>query len=530
MMYPEIEAGLDLPQGDEDTIVGRIIADGSQVVAHDGYDVQAFAEAVDHFARLGTTVAAARQCLITAPALYRDLFWTFYKRVPALDPVVPLSPAYRLNQQLLEQIVGTAEWRTTREAGTVGDLLTSAMAVLGVAQKALDALDEATIRQVNHLHEMESGTADLFARAEALADLASQAEGDRARQLFAQAQAARARAERTTTEMERIQESLDAEDEARGNAVRRAARGALIQAEQQIDNALAAIKTYGSGYGGGHAGQALTTKDKIDLATKVQQSTRLKQIAAICGRFTRVALEVQRTKVRHPPDEITSITIGADIAHVLPSELGLLSDPQLEDLFFLKFAEGRLMQYDLIGRDREGQGPIIVALDGSGSMGASMGQVTREVWAKGVALALLAIARLQGRDLAVLHFAQPNQLDLMRFPKGQGSHMEVIALADHFFYGGSTVFEPWMQETLRLVDEAKFNWADVIAISDGLTSIDPVMRVQWQQRRDARGMRCYGVLIGDSAGETTLASICDAVLTLDNMAEDTPVLQTIFSV
>jgi uncharacterized protein with von Willebrand factor type A (vWA) domain len=68
------------------------------------------------------------------------------------------------------------------------------------------------------------------------------------------------------------------------------------------------------------------------------------------------------------------------------------------------------MQYDLIGHETEGQGPIIIAIDESGSMTTDYGGMTGEVWSKAVMLALLSIARLQKRDLAVIHFSGPDDL------------------------------------------------------------------------------------------------------------------------
>src|SRR6185295_13282073 len=104
----------------------------------------------------------------------------FIKRAPEIRPVVPMTPAYQINRQILEQIMATVEWEQVRQAGTVGDLMNSAMATIGVASKALAALDKTTVAQINRLHELETGAAGLFDKAEALDDLASQAAGDRA--------------------------------------------------------------------------------------------------------------------------------------------------------------------------------------------------------------------------------------------------------------------------------------------------------------------------------------------------------------
>lgn len=516
-------------------VVPDPIHDGSQVVAHDGYDVQMFDEAMRSYGRLADVVQHATQRVITAPALYRDLFWSFYQRTVVTEPPAPLNQAYGVNQQIVQQIMGTTEWRQVREAGTVGDVLNSAMATIGVAEKALAALDQATVQHINHLHELESGAHELFRRAEGLDDLAQQAQGDQAQALFDQARALqRAAAAKLGTAAQDV-DALEADSEAREDAVRRAARQGLQQAEGAIDETNAAINTFSGGYGPGHGfgkgGQPLTTKDKIALAQRVGQSKRLQQLAQLCGRFTRIALAVQRSKVDHPPDEVTNITFGDELEHVLPSELALLADADLEDLFFLRFAEKSLLQYELIGSEKQGRGPIIVALDESYSMTSTFGgsPYSKELWSKAVTLALLAIARLQQRDFVVIHFAHRGQMQLHRFPKGEGSYPDVIPTMDSFF-GGGTDFEPWMEQALTLVEETALNKADVICVSDGLAEIDRATLERWQRVRKLREMRAYAVLIGTNGGADVLASITNALLTLDNLGEDTHVLQTIFAV
>ena len=49
----------------------------------------------------------------------------------------------------------------------------------------------------------------------------------------------------------------------------------------------------------------------------------------------------------------------------------------------------------MVGHEPEGQGPIIIAIDESGSMTTDYGGMTGQVWSKAVMLALLSIARLQ---------------------------------------------------------------------------------------------------------------------------------------
>ena len=143
-------------------------------------------------------------------------------------------------------------------------------------------------------------------------------------------------------------------------------------------------------------------------------------------------------------------------------------------------------------------------------------------------LGLLAIARRQKRDLAVIHFSGPNQLQARVFPKG-----ELSARADRrgrILLRRGTVFDRWMEEAARFVDQDRFDRADVIVISDGIASVSTRTEAEWWKRKAERRMRCYGVLIGEARGLEVLGRISDAVMTLDDLKQDQDVLETIFSI
>ena len=520
---------------DSRSIAGAI-ADGSQTIAHDGFDVETFEQAVDDYARLGRTVEETICVIRTGSALLRDLFWSFHKRSPRVAPVAPLSPAHEINREIVEQILSTTEWREMRESGTVGDPLSSAMATIGCAASAVAALDKETIRYLNQLHELTGEVEQLFARAEALDELAALApDEERSNQLKREAAEARADAAKKGKRSERLNRKLEESSEKRGQNVRRPVRRGLAEAMAEVGQANDAVNAFGGGYdadfgteNGAGGRNSLSTKEKLVIAQQVGHSPKLQQIAAVCGRFTRIALQQQKTRVKHPPDEITSITTGSEIERLLPSEIALLADPDLEDLFYFRFAERGLMQYDMIGHEPEGQGPIIIAIDESGSMTTDYGGMTGEVWSKAVMLALLSIARLQKRDLAVIHFSGPNDLRADLFSKGQATPAEVIACASFFFNGG-TVFEPWMKKALELVDGSQFEKADVICVSDGISEVSPEAQAEWTMRKAERGMRSYGVLIGANQGEALLDEISDAVFHFDDLRSDLPALEVIFS-
>jgi uncharacterized protein with von Willebrand factor type A (vWA) domain len=154
---------------------------------------------------------------------------------------------------------------------------------------------------------------------------------------------------------------------------------------------------------------------------------------------------------------------------------------------------------------------------------------SKDAWAKAVTLALLAVARKQKRDVAVVHFSGTGQVKIHEFARGETSPAQLIAMAE-FFYGSGTVYAGWMAEALRLAEGSVFDRADVICVSDAEVAINDRAAANWNTRRRAREMRCYGVLLGDQTGGDVLGRLCDVVVTVDDLAEDSAALRVMFSV
>jgi hypothetical protein len=225
------------------------------------------------------TIEEAAGSIRTGPALLRDLFWSFHKRAPRLAPVAPLSPAYEINREIIEQIFSTTEWREMRESGTVGDSLSSAMATIGCTSSAVAALNKETIKYLNQLHELTGEVEQLFARAEALDELAALSpDEERSEQLKREASEARAGAAKKEKKAERLYCKLEESTEEREQNVRRAVRRGLAEAMADFEQASEAIKAFGGGYetafgtenGGG--GRSLSTKEKLVIAQQEAQS------------------------------------------------------------------------------------------------------------------------------------------------------------------------------------------------------------------------------------------------------------------
>ncbi|MBI5546863.1 MAG: VWA domain-containing protein, partial [Deltaproteobacteria bacterium] len=153
----------------------------------------------------------------------------------------------------------------------------------------------------------------------------------------------------------------------------------------------------------------------------------------------------------------------------------------------------------LRGDDRHGRGPVVVCVDGSGSMSGG-----RELWAKAVALALLEIARRQGRKARAIVFSGPesalSEFDLTRSGRLRGRSQvdldAVIRLAE-CFPGGGTDFEKPLRGALEAVREHSLQGADVVFITDGEATISDAFAQELRREKKKRDLEIFAVLVDD---------------------------------
>lgn len=517
----------------------------TSAIRHDDFDRHAFEDSLSLFPKLRSLVNAAARTLPTARQLVEDIFYSLYKPAVRLEEPSELSPSATINRAILEQMRSTTQYDSVRSAGTVGDLFYSAVAATTIARGVLSAVDEATKKRLRELAQAEQAAIRLYQEAETYEE-AAEAKPDRSKDFQEKAQEARQQAQVAEEKAEQSAEALEEQTEALEDATRQAARDACESAEEEVEQMEAAIKSYSNAYGDtgpgtGTAPLSLSLSEKIDLAKKVGETAILQQVAELAGRMTRIAMEVQKTKIKHPPTHLVGVETGDNLGKVLPSELAYMSTPQLEPVFYQRYADRQLMQRRMVGYQKQGRGPIICVIDSSGSMRMHLGdKATKEAWSKAVALALLAIARKQKRDFCILHFSDSysygrgtNERKAVKafvFPKGEATSTDLIQTTE-FFIGGGTEFQPWMDEAIHQVDDSRFSRADVVCISDGEVHISLEEEAQWNKRRKAKGMRCWSVRLNNgNEGEEALARISDGLVAIDDMTAENQALQMMFSI
>ncbi|HET9621329.1 MAG TPA: hypothetical protein VFP84_08190, partial [Kofleriaceae bacterium] len=146
----------------------------------------------------------------------------------------------------------------------------------------------------------------------------------------------------------------------------RAGCGKATEAIERIREALEGLEHVG--FGSGPPGPPGTGAQPRSLAMRLRDDERLRRIALLAGRFRRIAGGKRQSKVRHGADDLVDIEQGADMSRMLPLEIAQLAHPQTKLLTFRNLAEAACLQYRFEGKETLGKGPLVVALDKSGSM------------------------------------------------------------------------------------------------------------------------------------------------------------------
>jgi uncharacterized protein with von Willebrand factor type A (vWA) domain len=257
----------------------------------------------------------------------------------------------------------------------------------------------------------------------------------------------------------------------------------------------------------------------------LQQHKQIQAIADRLGRLDEAESEQTRrtlksfSKPRRPiinraaKSSVIGIRESDDISAMISSEAVLLSSSTTENLFYLKFAEKKLLTYDyqpearsrataLRGKVREKfrvsrRGPIILAVDTSASM---IGECEQD--AKALALALVRIAFRQRRSVHVISFSHATDSIVLTAEK-RGSLEKLIQFLSLSFHGGTDLALA-LEEGITMLRQPEFRKADLVFLTDGDAPTLERDQVRAMTKAREQGVRFYSLLVGDYANEKLL--------------------------
>ncbi len=462
----------------------------ARLIQTDSYDREAFARARRGLDGYGPLLEHGERLLPHFAALIEDLFALLFKLAVRVRESREAPAATRLNRRILLAAMG-AEGFSALKDETALDAARSAHAALDLARRALSLV--------------KSG--DLFTEEELLASKELADEEERLSRIRAAAEDLKDEAKALTRVFER---GID-EGERRVKELTGEIDQSLSELPPRFDSELAILASrLGDDLGrldeeADSFARALGAQsprgagERLALAQKLEKSQKLQELARMVGAFRAEARAARRRRRERAAAEVYRVGQGADLGRILPAELSVLRHPLRKRDFLRRLLESNLAQYDLRGDDRHGRGPVVVCLDGSGSMNGK-----RELWAKAVALSLLDVARKQGRRTKALVFSGA-EADLASFDltgKGRLSGRrpvnlgEVVRLAE-CFPGGGTDFEKPLKAALEAVRTTPLRGADIVFITDGEATVSDAFAEELRKEKRRRDFGVFAVLVDD---------------------------------
>ncbi len=415
------------------------------------------------------------QATETFPGLLQDLWATFYKADPTLQEPEKVDRQYQINRPFVERVLEDSATKEARVT-TMLDELSAGVAATEAGEKMAE--------EIKTREELQQAMKQAKA---------------------AQNAASRGDEEGADEQMEQAQQKL----QAAARDVRRAVRQAVQTGQEKAEELQQTL-----------AGWGLEPDDlkrvpigeRLKLAETITSKGNLKKIADLVGRMRNLARAKQQQKIKKHRDEIHSITVGGELQHTLPVELASLRHPLRRLDFYRRFTEKQLLQYELSRQERLAKGPIVAAIDVSGSMHGA-----RIEWAIASALALADTASRQKRHCHILFFDTEVKQEF-RFIPGERDVEKFVQMAT-VGTGGGTNYEPALTASVAVINSSQhYESADIVMVTDGLCHLPPEFQKYFTSWKEAQKVKGYAVLIGnDPIAE--LEKWNDKVWKISNLAE-----------
>ena len=249
-----------------------------------------------------------------------------------------------------------------------------------------------------------------------------------------------------------------------------------------------AVETFGRDEGGI---QQIPITEQFRLADLLGKNSKIKEIIKMLGRMRLEALSVKRSRITHSSPVRRGVeTVGIEgIERVLPDELANLAiGEEGEDLFLKRLLEEDLLAYSYTNPVNETQGPILIAVDGSGSMAGA-----KEIWAKALAIATMLQAKKERRkSYGIIFGASEKEIFEINVDR-----LDDLATAS--FHMGTDFGPPlrWAQD--KFTEQPR---ADLFFITDGICNLAGEENREFIQSKSRNGARCFSVIIGSEITET----------------------------
>lgn len=202
--------------------------------------------------------------------------------------------------------------------------------------------------------------------------------------------------------------------------------------------------------------------------------SQLQAIATLaCAMAPHLEAGAKRSRVESVPEEMTDVQIGGKVERLIASELAQLSSAgPLGSLAKIRLIGSKASEYRVEGSAPAGRGPLVIAVDESGSMADKVAvrdlgvQYSRHDWAKACMAGLVKIAHAHGRVAVVVHFS--TETVVTRIEPGDARALQCAI--EHNYNGSGTRIASAIRRGEIEISELRqegFSGADLVLLTDG---------------------------------------------------------------
>lgn len=509
--------------------VRRYYKEKHSVINTDTYDREKFAKLTEVSPKLGEVVQAQINQNTDYPALMGDIWASLYKMRPELKDREESQSASSVNHTFVERIMADDDFQKFRLTTRLDDF-TSAIGSMRLNEKVHDWIEKEKSKNekmnelLNQLNQKQHELIQQLAKkenAEDESDDANENGSDSDKKLAdKKAKKEAAKAGQLENEVQQLQDLVNNQLQKSLSTLTGSKSFSKAISDAKIDTEDAKSNLQNLLAGGAGSGEAemkkLPLRDQISMAEILKEHKKMKEVAEWAGKFKAIAKKKNKTKHNESLDR-SGMTLGDDVERLLPQELALLSRDETRLDFLRRFAEGQTMMYSPEGKDRLGQGPVVVCLDQSGSM------QKLDTQSKGFVLALAMIAKKQGRDFCLITFSTKSKTRY--FAKGKISPNELVEVVEDFLSGGTSYGSPLDEAKRVILHEKQFKKADIVFVTDGDPSDTGTLnKVEWvndfKEFKKKSGVNIMSLLIGADVREHWVQIFSDKIIHADNFDND----------
>lgn len=307
---------------------------------------------------------------------------------------------------------------------------------------------------------------------------------------------------------------------AQSGSVQAAAQLAQSAVQAQV-NAVDAAQMIGSLPGTETGpGRVLRPDQQLALAEKWARNPSLRKILREAGRMIRDMRFKREARTKNVPIEPVDVTTGRDFQRLMPHELAQAFRDDTRPMFVERYAKRSLLEYEFQGKTPAGYGPLIWAMDCSGSMDMDLGGATRREWAGSLSMAAFTVAKREKRDFVGIHFGSSGELRTWIWrAREQVDPNTVMEFVTHTF-GGGTDTTVALVEALRILrDVPEFKKADLVLVGDGQDHYQEDDQ-QAKAAMDKLGVRIHCISIA-CANNRYMSQLSDHVIDVSDIANNT---------